>query len=858
MQKFLPCFKLLILCLAYVLFSIRANGNTPAVQVAPKPTWIGASKPYDVKPNLRAVENGYYYALIEQQYNVEKQATYRRIIKDIVSATGVQNASDISVNFDPSYQKLEFHNITVWRNNKPENRLNVGAFKLLAEEDDLSKFLYNGTYSAKYILNDIRKGDRIEYSYTITGGNPIFENKFCRTIFLQDYITAEHRYNSVLVSANRKLHTKSFNQARTPVISNVAGGLKRYEWEDYKVKAVENHKNQPSWYEEFARIQFSEYDNWTQVIDWGLKVNPVEKNIRGELKKEVDRLKKIADGDQEVYFREAVKFVQNDIRYMGIETGEYSHRANRPEKVLAQRYGDCKDKALLLASMLEANGIEAEMALVATDLQENIDNYLPSNTLFDHAIAVATLNGKQIWVDATISDQGGTRTNIYIPPYYRALVLKAGNNKLTIIPPVEPGKIRCEEKYTVHNEKDAVFFDVKTIYSFGEADEIRSKFASSSTAETEKNYLDYYLKIYPKIELKDSMTVIDDIKNNELTVNEHYKINNFFKRDSTTGKYNASFYANLIDEQLPNVGEDIKTPVAVNFPYHVEYTLAVSLPEGWSVEGSHFNIDRDAYHFNKTITVDSNTLIHYYELKYLQSYIPVAKLAEFRKDVKEITDNRLSFNFFYTSCEQKTADFKINAWTALTSLLVLGLSIYFSVKIYCSHTQSLRLAGHAYGRQLGGWLILVISGLFFSAFFNLYRILSGDYFNAAIWNYYTGIRGFWYKALWMYETAGNTFIICAALFCAILVLNKRDILPKMIIRFYVFIMCYIFIDGLWGYLFNNKVSDSSTTSLLRALIFGGIWISYFLRSARVKETFIVPYPHNNITYEHDASLYELE
>ncbi|WP_448698734.1 DUF3857 domain-containing protein [Mucilaginibacter sp. AW1-3] len=859
MQKLLPWSKLLILSLIIVFINIKAHAYTPSVNVSAKPAWISASKPYTARPNLRTVENGYYYELIEQQYNIEKQVTYRRFVKDIVSATGVQNASDISVSFDPSYQKLEFHNITVWRNNKPENRLSAGSFKLLAEEDDFSRFIYNGTYAAKYILNDIRKGDRIEYSYTISGYNPIFDNKFCRSIFLQDYTSAEHRYTSVLFSASRRLNMKSFNKVSKPVITLLTGGLKRYEWEDYKVKGVENHKGQPSWYEEFARVQLTDYDNWAEVVNWGLKVNPIEKNISGKLKKEVDRLKKIADGDQEVYFREAVKFVQNEIRYMGIETGEYSHRANRPEKVLAQRYGDCKDKALLLASMLEADGIEAEMAVVATDLQEKIDDYLPSNTLFDHAIAVATINKKQVWIDATMSDQGGTRTNIYIPPYYRALVLKAGNDKLSIIPPADPGKIRYQDTYTVpDNEKEPVSFDVKTIYSLGQADQIRSRLASGSMAETEKNYLDYYLKIYPKIEIKDSITVNDDEKNNELTTIEHYKIKDFFKRDSTTGKYAASFYANVIDEQLPHIAEDIKTPVAVNYPYHVEYTLAVTLPTGWTVESSHFNIDRDAYHFNKTITVDSTTLIHYYELNYLKSYVLPEKLTEFKKDIKEITENQLSFNFSYMPHAGEASGFRLNIWTMLISFFVIGLSAFFSIKLYRRQTQSLRLAGYPYGKPIGGWLVLITIGLIITPLYNIYGLFNNNYFNAAIWNYYSGLPGFWYKGILMYETAGNTFVICFSIFCAVLMLNKRDILPKVIIGFYLFVMVFFLIDDIWGYCLNGKVSQNGINNLVRSIIVGGIWISYFMRSTRVKETFIVPYPHHNIAYETDESNYVIE
>jgi transglutaminase-like putative cysteine protease len=47
-------------------------------------------------------------------------------------------------------------------------------------------------------------------------------------------------------------------------------------------------------------------------------------------------------------------FVQNTIRYVrdirGVETLHY------PEQILAQEYGDCDDKAILLAALLEAIG----------------------------------------------------------------------------------------------------------------------------------------------------------------------------------------------------------------------------------------------------------------------------------------------------------------------------------------------------------------------------------------------------------------------------------------------------------------------------------------------------------------------
>ncbi|MEO6632731.1 MAG: DUF3857 domain-containing protein, partial [Mucilaginibacter sp.] len=209
-----------ILSFLFVAVSFAlAKGAQPIVHISAKPTWLSTCKPYNPKPSLRTVEDGYYFSIIEHQVQVEKQADYRHNIREIISETGIQNGSQISVSFDPTYERLDFHEITVWRNNKPQNRLKSSAFKILADEKDLSNFIYQGTYSALCILDDIRKGDRIEYSYTITGRNPIFNNRYSSLQYLQYFQTVAHQYTAVIFSAGHKINIKLFNNAASPVIS---------------------------------------------------------------------------------------------------------------------------------------------------------------------------------------------------------------------------------------------------------------------------------------------------------------------------------------------------------------------------------------------------------------------------------------------------------------------------------------------------------------------------------------------------------------------------------------------------------------------------------------------------------------
>jgi hypothetical protein len=730
MQKLFKIYLTLFVCFLFVNHQVK--GGTPTVHTSAKPTWLSTCKVYNQKPSSRTIERGFFYALIEQQVHVEKQADYHHVIKEIVSETGIQNASQISVGFDPAFERLDFHDITIWRDNKPINRLKTSAFKVIADEQDLSNFIYQGSFSALCILDDIRKGDRIEYAYTITGRNPIFKGKFCDDFYLQWYQPIAHQYTAIIASSQRKLNFKSFNKVPKASISE-SNGLKRYEYEDFQVSAARDDNNQPVWYNARGYIQISEYDDWAGVVNWALGINPAATNIKGELADRIKQLKTMAGGNKEKYFREAVKTVQDEVRYMGIEIGQYSHQANKPEKVFKQRYGDCKDKSLLLVSILKANDIDASMVLVNADCGVHITDYIPTYNAFNHAVVVANVNGKQVWIDATIDYQGGSGTDIYFPDYGKGLILKAGNTELTTIPPSKTGKIINEDIYKIKDAKLPVLFTVKTTYTLNQADDIRSRLASSGMAETEKSYLEYYSRTYSKIEAKDSIIVVDDLQKNVLTTTETYLINNFFRKDSTTNKLVVDLFANSISQQLPSITGQTKTPVSVSYPYDLEYTQRVILPVSWDITERSNTISRDYYRFASHYTTSGDTLLLNYKFAYLKDFVPVDKLSEFKDDIKRLNDSGLSYSFSYTPNAGSTVSNPNNFMVVFAGLLTVGL-ICLGVWIYQRETPGIVFSYGSTFTPVGGWLILVVVILILTASFAGLVLISGDYFSLATWN----------------------------------------------------------------------------------------------------------------------------
>ncbi len=95
-------------------------------------------------------------------------------------------------------------------------------------------------------------------------------------------------------------------------------------------------------------------------------------------------------------------YVQDEIHYKALEFGRRAYIPKTARETLRDRYGDCKDHALLLYSMLESVGIDASLALV--NLQQKIVPGLPNTDQFNHVIVAVPMNDERVFVDTTDKD----------------------------------------------------------------------------------------------------------------------------------------------------------------------------------------------------------------------------------------------------------------------------------------------------------------------------------------------------------------------------------------------------------------------------------------------------------------------
>ncbi|MCK6472313.1 MAG: DUF3857 domain-containing protein [Planctomycetes bacterium] len=135
--------------------------------------------------------------------------------------------------------------------------------------------------------------------------------------------------------------------------------------------------------------------------------------------------------------RAAVKFIQDNLTYRAIEFGERARIPNDTARIMKDRYGDCKDHALLLHLILKDAGIASHLALVSTDTPVAAD--FPSLDQFDHMIVcvpdgIAGGGKGPAFIDPTDHDVNPLDGAPVDLDGGKALVLDPANPRLETIP----------------------------------------------------------------------------------------------------------------------------------------------------------------------------------------------------------------------------------------------------------------------------------------------------------------------------------------------------------------------------------------------------------------------------------------
>ncbi|TCK18273.1 uncharacterized protein DUF3857 [Thiogranum longum] len=544
----------------------------------PLPGWVDWADLAEVpgqRPGLAAA-----YRLVDHQVYISEsgETRFSRMVTQPLTEAGLNQAAEIEINFNPAYQTLTLHKLDLVRDGQLTNKLQPEQVRLIQREQDFDKRLYDGVVTAVIIVNDVRLKDSVDLAYSIEGRNPVFGNKYFSAFSLGWNVPVDRARVRVSAPAERKLYTRSLNTDLEPVIRRHNGRIE-YEWSQENTPAIISEDAVPSWHQPYPGVQISEYRRWRDVTRWANSLYKHDDALPASL---VEILQQWRDEepDKKQLTARALKLVQNEVRYFGIELGQNSHRPSPPGEVYERRYGDCKDKATLLVTILDQLGIKAYPALVSTEYQRDVDNWLPSPGLFDHVIVTTELDGKRYWLDGTSNYQQGSIDTLGVPDFERALIIRKGENRLAKIEVANSAasSIDVEEAFLTSSYSTPVSLSVTTTYRGTVAESMREYFATNTPAEIARAFMNYYAKIYPSISLDNDITASNDTTDNRLTVVEHYHIDDFWKAD------NENRIAYVIGSSIAPYIKKPDTirrtaPLAISYPVNVRHQSTIIYPE---------------------------------------------------------------------------------------------------------------------------------------------------------------------------------------------------------------------------------------------------------------------------------------
>lgn len=658
--------------------SFAASPERVSYSVSASNDWVKeVALDLDSLERLNASEQSQHYLLVDRQtkfnlegsFDTEYYFHYGYLITNV---DGLQNGSRKSIEFDPAYENLALHKVSVWREGVEYDRTLSAQYRLLHGEDEREDLVYNGEYTLDFILSDIRVGDVVEYSYSIKGSNPVFAD------------LREFGYKTNWGVPVEQVHYRLLGPSGTKMIQRVKGAAPRFDVSEYKglteyqlslslVEAVDTQDQ--------ARVVLSNVDDWSSIVDWGV---PMYTRALADSSGVAGIASEIRSrhNSQEEQIGAALVWVQSQIRYLGLEYGTNSHHPSPAQETLQRRYGDCKDKAVLLIAILYELGIRAEPALVYSGKHAPLTESPYRFHAFNHVIVHLLHNGVSHWLDPTKLYQKGSLGQFAESDHGHALVLKRNQTALTIMAPeVSDGRMEVNKRLVLSTE-GAIDLLVSSTRTHEEAEKHRGDLTRKGLSELSKNYFNFYKKSFQGLEPK-AVLKVEDRSDNTIITTEQYQF--WFDHNEKDKNNDALVGADDIVSALSDIEElnqddsDLEL-IGVNISENIEISYPLPIrgeSESKQINNAYLNFD---YHYKVD---EKNRLLKIeYNLAVRKTKIDPADLVRLKNDVEQAQD--LLHSYIKYPLEQAeiyrlgALSVKAKEWASVLSIssIVLAIVVY--------------------------------------------------------------------------------------------------------------------------------------------------------------------------------------
>lgn len=319
----------------------------------------------------------------------------------IQSAQAVQAFGQLVFTYSAASDKISVDFVRV---HKPDGRVVTAgpdAVQDLSSPVERVAPMYTDVRQIHVTVPDLNVGDTLEYQIHSVTVQPVIPGQFFTSWNSSKQVITLDDVFQLNVPSSRQLHIKTSNGIAAPNVQN-QGDRRIYTWHSSFTKRPDDSSNDDKHKKpekpKVPDVQVSTFENWQQLGQWYASLQKPRAAVSATIRTKADGLVKglstPASKVNAIY-----DYVSKNIRYVSLSFGVGRFQPHSADDVLANQYGDCKDKATLFEALLAAENIDSYPVLINSQLK--IDPDMPSPGQFDHVINIVAYNGQNHWADTT-------------------------------------------------------------------------------------------------------------------------------------------------------------------------------------------------------------------------------------------------------------------------------------------------------------------------------------------------------------------------------------------------------------------------------------------------------------------------
>jgi len=632
----------LLVALAAALTPCHARAQEkPKPQITKVVPATGAQKP-DHKPTLADYpQEPLVYESVRGVMRYENDGTGFLDISArirVQSLAGLERVGQLIFSYDSANERDEVLLVRVTKPDGREIKAGPEAMQDLSAPVAQEAPMYSDLRQIHITVPGLTVGDTLEYHQRKTVTEPLTPGEFWNIwSFVTDGICLDEQVE-LNVPAGRKIKVATSPEDIKPT-SRIEADRRIYHWQTNHLRHDElNVLPSKDWEVVPPRILFSTFQDWESVGRWWTKLEAPRREVTPEIRAKADEITRDAKTDLEkveiIY-----EWVERNIRYVSLSFGIGRYQPHAAPEVLANAYGDCKDKTTLIDALLDAEHLRG--AAVLTTTTKVFDDSVPMPMQFNHAINTIWLAGKQYWFDSTAA----------VAPF--AYLVEQIRDKKSLIAYTDrtpelsstPKDLPWPTKFEIEVDGKATeqtFDGTITAHLRGDIEVIFRALLLQITPDK----LDEFFRnaLASQAKTGGGTMEITEVKSSDpLATREPLRITGNLKMDDSAAKHSGRGmfeFSDLIAAVLPEVplhGGGPAVPIKLDGPMEAEFRakFALSKPLDKPFAGP-AKVSRDFAEFEWNSNVSNSTAILSWRINLHEREIPETKIddyAAFRREV---------------------------------------------------------------------------------------------------------------------------------------------------------------------------------------------------------------------------------